>query len=548
MSHHQCQFHPLETLRMFTFIRVRHRIQRLQVNLGSNEYFKMKFELLLTRHLSIFPLGTTYYMTASQQSITTNSSSATTNVPLNTTMTASYAPQAGPFAVVPASNRGVVTSSTSSAQSNPVPVRFNPPLIVDGNTHNISKQQQEQPQHQGKQTHMLLPGSGAKASGIIASPRAQQTIVAAPSRKTNSINLAKTQQPQPSWSGPAVVKSAVKNLNPTLIALGSESMASIQTQRATSPPISRPGSSDGSTTVSATSSPGIDQQEQEEFNALSAMHRNNRNIGDGAQFKNVDNLFAAGQTVNVPQMQANSQAAINSYQSSVSAAMSSTTIAPNSNGGNTEELTPRKRARKQQLSDYAGPQNTKKYQVSGSGTQTADSSTGGGSIDSDCNTFGGNASNASSTIVDNANANKNTDASIKSVDFVIKKPRTCTLLDVSETHKHTHDRSSSPRIASFIHLSFRHSPQGYKQTWKATNNHFQRYSDVKPREERRPTVVDLANQSHVLQKVNGWKIYHLSSQMEDLVSSVSLSQPYRLVNFILFDFLPSFDVNENRRN
>lgn len=38
-------------------------------------------------------------------------------------------------------------------------------------------------------------------------------------------------------------------------------------QRPTSP-ISHPDSSDGSTTVSATSSPGIDQQEQEELNAL----------------------------------------------------------------------------------------------------------------------------------------------------------------------------------------------------------------------------------------------------------------------------------------
>lgn len=60
--------------------------------------------------------------------------------------------------------------------------------------------------------------------------------------------------------------------------------------------------------------------------------------------------------------------------------------------------------------------------------------------------------------------------------------------------------------------------QGYKTSWKSTNNHFQRYSDVKPREERRSTVVDLANQAQVLQKVNGWKIYHLTSQMEDLVS------------------------------
>lgn len=60
--------------------------------------------------------------------------------------------------------------------------------------------------------------------------------------------------------------------------------------------------------------------------------------------------------------------------------------------------------------------------------------------------------------------------------------------------------------------------QSYKNSWKSTHNHFQRYSDVKPREERKPTVVDLANQAHVVQKVNGWKIYHLSSQMEDLVS------------------------------
>lgn len=41
---------------------------------------------------------------------------------------------------------------------------------------------------------------------------------------------------------------------------------------------------------------------------------------------------------------------------------------------------------------------------------------------------------------------------------------------------------------------------------------------MKQREERRPTIVDIANQSHVLQKVNGWKIYHLSAQIEDLVS------------------------------
>ncbi|XP_031343789.1 histone deacetylase complex subunit SAP130 isoform X2 [Photinus pyralis] len=56
----------------------------------------------------------------------------------------------------------------------------------------------------------------------------------------------------------------------------------------------------------------------------------------------------------------------------------------------------------------------------------------------------------------------------------------------------------------------------YRQTWKATHNHYLRYSDVKPKDERRPTIMDLSNQYRVLDKVNGWKVHHLSTQMEDL--------------------------------
>ncbi|KAJ9583258.1 hypothetical protein L9F63_022391 [Diploptera punctata] len=56
----------------------------------------------------------------------------------------------------------------------------------------------------------------------------------------------------------------------------------------------------------------------------------------------------------------------------------------------------------------------------------------------------------------------------------------------------------------------------YRHTWKSRHNHFLRYSDVKPKDERRPTVTDLANQKQVVQKLNGWKIHHLSTQMEDL--------------------------------
>lgn len=93
--------------------------------------------------------------------------------------------------------------------------------------------------------------------------------------------------------------------------------------------------------------------------------------------------------------------------------------------------------------------------------------------------------NASATVRSNKENSKPTAG-----DVYIKKPRTCTLLE------------------------------GYKQNLKAAPNHFQRYADVKPREERAPTVMDLANQACVLQKVNGWKIFHLNSQMEDLVSVV----------------------------
>ena len=60
--------------------------------------------------------------------------------------------------------------------------------------------------------------------------------------------------------------------------------------------------------------------------------------------------------------------------------------------------------------------------------------------------------------------------------------------------------------------------QNYKQTWKAAHNHFSRYSDIKPKEDRRPSVMDLANQAHIVQKIEGWKIHRITDQMQDLVS------------------------------
>ncbi|KAF6214435.1 hypothetical protein GE061_009178 [Apolygus lucorum] len=59
----------------------------------------------------------------------------------------------------------------------------------------------------------------------------------------------------------------------------------------------------------------------------------------------------------------------------------------------------------------------------------------------------------------------------------------------------------------------------YKHNWKGRNNHFNRYTDVKPKEERKPTLSEIANQKNVVQKLTGWKIYHIATHLEDLANS-----------------------------
>ena len=57
----------------------------------------------------------------------------------------------------------------------------------------------------------------------------------------------------------------------------------------------------------------------------------------------------------------------------------------------------------------------------------------------------------------------------------------------------------------------------YNQTWKPAPNHFLRYSDVRVRDDRRPSVMDLANQPRVLQRVNGWKTYLIKAEIDEVV-------------------------------
>lgn len=58
----------------------------------------------------------------------------------------------------------------------------------------------------------------------------------------------------------------------------------------------------------------------------------------------------------------------------------------------------------------------------------------------------------------------------------------------------------------------------YNQSWKPAPNHFMRYSDVRVLEDRRtPSVMDLANQPRVLQRINGWKTHLIKAEIDGVV-------------------------------
>ncbi|XP_071492721.1 uncharacterized protein [Diadema antillarum] len=58
----------------------------------------------------------------------------------------------------------------------------------------------------------------------------------------------------------------------------------------------------------------------------------------------------------------------------------------------------------------------------------------------------------------------------------------------------------------------------YRQSWKPAHNHFERYSDVKPKDEKKIGIHEIANQRGILKKADGWKIHHIVYQFDDLNS------------------------------
>ncbi|XP_017791180.1 PREDICTED: histone deacetylase complex subunit SAP130-A [Habropoda laboriosa] len=82
------------------------------------------------------------------------------------------------------------------------------------------------------------------------------------------------------------------------------------------------------------------------------------------------------------------------------------------------------------------------------------------------------------------------------------------------------DVIKSPTQQQTVSIRTRPTPSllgpSWKNRWSSRLHHYRRPNEVRPREERRPTVAEIAQQKHVLQKLNGWKVYHLTAQMEDI--------------------------------
>ncbi|XP_036409972.1 histone deacetylase complex subunit SAP130-like [Megalops cyprinoides] len=58
----------------------------------------------------------------------------------------------------------------------------------------------------------------------------------------------------------------------------------------------------------------------------------------------------------------------------------------------------------------------------------------------------------------------------------------------------------------------------YRNPWKAAYHHFQRYSDIRVKEEKKGTLQDVANQKGVVCRAQGWKIHLCAAQLLQLSS------------------------------
>lgn len=473
---------------------------------------------------------------------------ASSNVVTTTTIPSlPYASTGGSFAIVQTSGRnisgpihGIVSSSNNvvqsvssqqqqqvsqqQSQSQPtasqiqtVPVRFHPQLVVDG-----SQAQQ-----------IIMTGTGTSASGTQQQQPAHMLIPVNSGGKLESPQSSILRK-RPLEGSPVKLN---KDLTQALIAINKERVRERERERdrEMSPP-SRPVSTDGSTTVSATSSPGADQQEQEEIKAMAYA---NRNANSDLPFKPLhEEIFhhSGAQPVQQQQLQQNqmtieSQPVLPSHTFHHSVQHQNSSGASGSNGS--YEQSPRKKPRKQNVADglksvanslqfYANNELDNSYRMDTSGPA-------GAPLDSQYPSLPPQSLQQAAQLQPpqlppqqqshskhNQNSSVNNSSAGASNAVASNNAKLDNVQSSASSGKEAPAGTKEAAAASVRKTRNVSMLESYKQSWKAANNHFQRYTDVKQREERRPTIVDISNQSHVLQKVNGWKIYHLSAQIEDL--------------------------------
>jgi hypothetical protein len=112
----------------------------------------------------------------------------------------------------------------------------------------------------------------------------------------------------------------------------------------------------------------------------------------------------------------------------------------------------------------------------------------------------------------------------------LKSSQNIQLLNSSANKLKTEDNSTDKESALHLNKKPRVSLlSSYNMQWKALQYHFLRYSDVRPKPEKKLTLSELSNEG--LQRKNGWKIHHLATQMEVMTDN-ELNVHQRLTQFL----------------
>ncbi|SPP77288.1 mucin-19 isoform X3 [Drosophila guanche] len=401
-----------------------------------------------------------------------------------------------------------------------------------------------------------ISGPGGAGSTLVSSFMGKRVAEGSPIRAAK--NLGPTLLSMASnTSGPSLVSAAGStfNLQPVSVSVASsvavtstaltvEALAKKERERATTAVVAAatavrnlradsPASSDGSTTVSANSSPGVDQQQLQdrigEPQAASAPSSRD----NSTHFNPINELYSSHQSMQQQQQQSLSHASLGGARSSAfvdvqaptpqqqqqqlsqqssllgqlqqqqqQAAAAARMNGTGSSSSSSYDCSVRKKPRRstndsqhstQSQASLSLPPPTAEPTAAATAAAYMQKHNNGGLLVAAAAGPSSSSTSADINHRSSAPAVAGNKENANPVDFVLRRPRNCSLLNT------------------------------YKPTHKLANNHFHRYTDVKPREERGASIIDLANQPNVQGKIAGWKLYHLRSQMEDLNESETFS-------------------------